>query len=153
MGNTRAVVFLFLILALGVCVSASAREQRGPGRPPGLPEALKFLMDRSAMDAMAVSVLADMSGEAEEILWERLGDDPVFDLIGELDVDREAFREAMDLRVMERIRAAEKNGLLTRREVEKAVVWIQSRPEGPPEAGGPVPFGEPPPDEDRGRLD
>ncbi|MDY0162062.1 hypothetical protein [Desulfobotulus sp.] len=139
MGKNRVVVFLFLILALGVCVSASAREQRGPGRPSAFPPALKFLMDRFAMDAIAVSVLADMTGENEEKLWERLDDGLVLDLLEDLDVDREAFREAMDLQVMERIRVAEKNGLLTREEAEKGAAFLRNRPEGPPKAGRPTP--------------
>ena len=127
-------IIISCILAAGIIVSGMAfadgighRGQRGTGfHRPQKTSGLMLLVKYQQKNLM-VQTLSEMTGQKVEAVAAKLKDQRMHSVMQELNVDRQAFRTAMQVKVSERIKQAAANGTITPEQQKDILTKMDNR--------------------------
>jgi hypothetical protein len=127
-------IIISCILAAGIIVWGLAfadgighRGQRGTGfHRPHKASGLMLLVKYQQKNLM-VQTLSEMTGQKVEAVAAKLKDQRMHSVMQELNVDRQAFRKAMQAKVSERIKQAAANGTITPEQQKDILTKMDNR--------------------------
>ena len=127
-------IIISCILAAGIIVAGLAfadgighRGQRGIGvHRPHKASGLMLLVKYQQKNLM-VQTLSEMTGQKVEAVAAKLKDQRMHSVMQELNVDRQAFRTAMQAKVSERIKQAAANGTITPEQQKDILTKMDNR--------------------------
>ena len=127
-------IIISCILSAGIIVSGMAfadgighRGQRGIGfHRPHKASGLMLLVKYQQKNLM-VQTLSEMTGQKVEAVAAKLKDQRMHSVMQELNIDRQAFRTAMQVKVSERIKQAAANGTITPEQQKDILTKMDNR--------------------------
>jgi hypothetical protein len=127
-------IIISCILAAGIIVSGMAfadgfghRGQRGNGfLRPQKTSGLMLLVKYQQKNLM-VQTLSEMTGQTIEAVAAKLKDQRMHSVMQELNIDRQAFRKAMQAKVSEQIKQAAANGTITPEQQKDILTKMDNR--------------------------
>lgn len=113
-------IIISCVLVLGIILSGlaladsqGASDRRGFGFKQRHQAGGLMLLAKYQQINLMVQTLSEMTGQSVEALQAKLKDQRMRNLMQELNIDRQAFRSAMQAKVNERIKQAVANGTIT----------------------------------------
>ena len=113
-------IIISCVLVLGIILSGlaladsqGASDRRGFGCKQHHKAGGLMLLAKYQQINLMVQTLSEMTGQSAEALQAKLKDQRMRNLMQELNIDRQAFRSAMQAKVNERIKQAVANGTIT----------------------------------------
>ena len=127
-------IIISCVLVAGVIFSglALAGSQRAGDRLGfGLKQRHKagglMLLAKYQQKTLMVQTLSEMTGQSTEAVQAKLKDQRMRTVMQELNIDRQAFRSAMQVKVRERIEQAAANGTITSEQQKDILTKIENR--------------------------
>jgi hypothetical protein len=127
-------ILISCVLVAGVIFSglALADSQRAGDRLGfGLKQRHKagglMLLSKYQQKTLMVQTLSEMTGQSTEAVQAKLKDQRMRTVMQELNIDRQAFRSAMQVKVRERIEQAAANGTITSEQQKDILTKIENR--------------------------
>ena len=127
-------IIISCVLVAGVIFSglALAGSQRAGDRLGfGLKQRHKagglMLLSKYQQKTLMVQTLSEMTGQSTEAVQAKLKDQRMCTVMQELNIDRQAFRSAMQVKVRERIEQAAANGTITSEQQKDILTKMENR--------------------------
>lgn len=86
-----------------------------------------MLLSKYQQKTLMVQTLSEMTGQSTEAVQAKLKDQRMRTVMQELNIDRQAFRSAMQVKVRERIEQAAANGTITSEQQKDILTKIENR--------------------------
>ncbi|MGW8302828.1 MAG: hypothetical protein ACWGNO_12195 [Desulfobacterales bacterium] len=127
-------IIISCILAAGIIISGLAfadgighRGQRGIGFHRSQNAFGLMLLVKYQQKNLMLQTLSEMTGQSVEAVAARLKDQRMHAVMQELNIDRQAFRAAMQAKVSERIKQAAANGTITPEQQKDILTKMDNR--------------------------
>ena len=127
-------IIISCILAAGIIISGLAfadgighRGQRGTGFHRLHKDFGLMLLVKYQQKNLMIQTLSEMTGQTVEAVAAKLQDQRMHTVMQELNVDRQAFRTAMQAKVSERIKQAAANGTITPEQQKDILTKMDNR--------------------------
>jgi len=132
--KTKHMIIISCVLVAGIIISGLAfadgmgkRGQRGAGsHRPHKAFALALLV-KYQQENLMVQTLSEMTGQSVKAVQAKLKDQHMRTVMQELNIDRQAFRAALQAKVSERIKQAAVNGTITPEQEKDIRTKIENR--------------------------
>ena len=132
--KTKHTIIISCVMVVGIILSglAFANEQANGSRQGfGYKQRHKggglMLLAKYEQKNLAVQVLSELSGQSTKTIRKKLKEQRMRTLMQELNIDREAFRTAMQAKVGERIKQAVANGTITADQEKEILAKMENR--------------------------
>ena len=132
--KTKHTMIISCVLAVGIILSGLAfadaqgkGNRQGFGYKKGHKGGGLMLLAKYEQKNLAAQVISELTGQPTESIHTKLKDQRIRSVMQELNIDRQAFRAAMQAKVAERIKQSVANGNITPEQEKEILAKMENR--------------------------